>query len=99
MSADSAITNTTPTSTVDLPIGRWFCLELVLTFGAAGSARSYLDGNELTSLRIDENTVISPPLSGSYLGIAIQDPGMALPAYDYWVDEFAIDTTQIGCMR
>ena len=95
----SSITGTYRGSTVDLPLGRWLCLELVVTYGASGSARSYLDGQEVTSLRIDENTLTSPPINGNYFGIAVDSTGTNTPAYDYWVDEIAIDTTPIGCNR
>lgn len=73
----------------------------MVTYGPAGSGaiRSYLDGQELTSLRIDEATQATPPTSGMFLGIAVDDPGAPTPAYDYWVDEVAVDTTQIGCTR
>lgn len=95
----SSITGTNRVSAVALPTGRWFCLELEVTYGQPGTVRSYLDGAELTALRLDETTAASPPTSGFYLGLAIDDPGTPAPAYEYWVDEVAFDTTRVGCAR
>lgn len=47
--------------------------------------------------------VLGPDLSaafgGVFLGIALDSPTRALPAYDQWFDEVAFDTTRIGCDR
>lgn len=96
---DNSITGTHRASGVDLPSGRWVCLELVVTVGPSGSVRSYLDDQELTSLRIDETTLSTPPTSGVFLGLAIEDPAAPTPPYGYWVDEVALDTARIGCQR
>lgn len=99
LSLHSSITNSYRQSAVDLPTGRWVCFELVVTYGQAGTVRSYLDGQELSSLRLDETTLATPPASALFLGLAIEDPGTPTPAYDYWIDEVALDTTRIGCAR
>lgn len=99
LSTYSTITGSYRASAIPLPTNRWTCVELVIDVGQPGSVRVYLDDEELTDLRLDEQTAITPALSGGYFGFAFDAPDSPLPGYEYWIDEVALDVTRIGCMR
>jgi hypothetical protein len=79
------------TSATALPLDRWVCLEWEML---SGETRTYLDGTELTDLYRAGNDVLAFDhfnLGYDFFKSANQ------PAYDLYIDDFALDTTRIGC--
>jgi hypothetical protein len=99
LSTYSTITGSYREEPIALPTNRWICVELVIDIGQPGTVRAYLDGEELTDLRLDEQTDISPALTGGYFGFAFDTPDTPLAPFQYWLDEVALDDERIGCTR
>jgi hypothetical protein len=88
-----ASTNTTKTSRAVFPVEQWTCVELLLN-AAAQTAKIWVDGVEDTDLAA--GGLLLGNLKYLELGLQFAVVGPA-PAYDVWIDDFAIDPNRIGC--
>lgn len=82
------------TSTVIIPFDRWFCVQMRITIGTAGSVATWIDG--IPAARLDN--VVTRPTAGDienvHAGMFNADP---VGANDLWTDELAIGTEPIDC--
>jgi hypothetical protein len=89
------------TSSNALPTDQWVCLEYQVQTTSSGGT-SFLKLLQWGSV-IDDGGSFQlpsgdPPLSKLFLGFEqTLDPGT--PAFDYWIDEIAIDSSPIGCSK
>lgn len=92
---ENTLTGQTTSSSTELPIGRWVCLELQVTDGTPGRVRFFLDG----TLLIDEsqNTVAMPVLDTVGVGVINLDTKNPQPPIRIWIDEVAVASETIGC--
>jgi hypothetical protein len=89
-----------PLSATPFPTARWACFEMVLQRGGTtGQLSVYLDGNELMDLRQSFQPSSFPKFREAIFGTLTNSPGRTLAAFDFWVDEVALDTQRIGCDR
>jgi hypothetical protein len=86
-------------------IGRWVCVELGLD-NSAGTADLFLDGAVTPSLSLAGTPVRKDPLDPQslnidFLAFEYYNPksSLAMPAFDAWIDEVAVDSTRVGCTR
>jgi hypothetical protein len=86
-------------SPVAMPLDRWVCVELEVLATASGYPRLWLDGAEVTALKVTQNLAGSPPIGSVQLGINIYKPPTAAPAHDVWYDEVIVDGTRVGCTK
>lgn len=87
------------TSATQLPLNRWVCLELRITWGdaATGHVRVLVDDVPVADLDDYSANNDVPLLSNGYFGMYYNpSPGFA---YDLWIDELAIGTAPIGCVN
>jgi len=82
------------------PVDRWVCVEVGLDYAAPDAsatvgARVFLDGVEQAPLSGPPFDPM-PPLSLWSLGLEMNLES-GVPPFAYWVDELAIDASQIGC--
>lgn len=81
-------------STVDVPLDRWFCVQLRFTIETAGTVETWIDGAAAASLA----GVDTQPLGGLTNVHAGLFTGPAGGANDMWTDELAIGTQPIACL-
>jgi hypothetical protein len=87
------------TSATAVPRDRWVCLEWLVDAGTPNQVRVFVDGTELGDLHLLQSTQPANPLQVLNFYFAFFNAAVALPAYDYYLDEIAVDTTQVGCDR
>ena len=91
--------STSLTSQTDLPLDRWFCLELKVVNAVAGEVQIWLDGVEVTDLHYNGDTTMNPPVGRFSIGTALFGDSAVRPAFDVWFDELGLDDQRIGCSR
>ncbi|HZS41512.1 MAG TPA: hypothetical protein VFF06_32000 [Polyangia bacterium] len=92
---------TSAVSAAPFPTDRWVCLEweVVSAAGATGALHLSLDGQPLQSVDLTGAvTQPSPALDAVAIGLDVNATG-AMSALDLWIDELAIDTQPIGCLK
>jgi hypothetical protein len=88
----------TTDSTTAMPLDRWVCVELGIVPSAGKlDLRLWLDDTEINDARLP---AVSIPTGARnfQVGFGTNNPP-AMPAVDYWLDEVAVDGSQIGCSR
>jgi hypothetical protein len=94
------VTSPSATSTNPLPMDQWVCLEYQIET-TTSSGTSFLKLLQAGSVIDDAGSVqilAGEPLTKLYLGFEESlTAGMA--AFDYWIDEIAIDNSPIGCSK
>jgi hypothetical protein len=87
-------------SAIKVPRDRWVCLEWLIDTGTPNQVRVFLDGSEVPDLHLLQSTQpATNPLAHLKAEFAFFGSAVDLPAYDYYLDEIAIDKNQIGCDR
>ena len=86
-------------STTSFPLDRWVCFETQIATTEPGSARLWLDDNEVTTVSFSGTTQQSPPLARVTLGAAIFVEPDTLLETNLWVDEVVVDSARVGCSR
>ena len=82
-------------STTKLPLGRWACIQLVMSQGSASGAISIsLDGSPINDLSVSAPT---PTIVRVFAGIDFNNNSAAIPAYDVWLDELVVDNMPVSC--
>ncbi|MGD0679189.1 MAG: hypothetical protein ABSC94_27640 [Polyangiaceae bacterium] len=86
-------------STVALPQGVWTCFEWSVGLtGTMGSISLYMNGTEVPGTALtfpSTGNVAIPSLVEQRVGYERYNSG---PASDVWIDDYAIGTSQLGCM-
>lgn len=92
---DNAVANDSSTYSADpVPVGRWFCLEWVVTIGTAGHHSVYID--DVAVIDADENTVGTMVAPYDRVQVGFTAPSSDTPR-ELFVDDVAIAPTRIGC--
>jgi hypothetical protein len=85
------------------PVNRWACIE----FGwdnTVGTGQLWVDGSSVLTLSgptLKKDSLDPQSLNVDYvqLGYSNSRSGRAMPAFDAWIDEIAVDVRPIGCAR
>ena len=85
-------------TTVQLPVGRWACVQMEMPSGSTATARVFIDGSEVTDVAIARATT-QPRPSHMYTGLTWIGTISSLPASDVWIDELIIDTAPTSCAQ
>lgn len=85
-------------TTVQLPLGRWACLQMEMPSGSTATARVFLDGAEISDVAITR-TSAQPPPTHVYTGLTWIGDIASLPASEVWIDEIVIDTAPTSCAQ
>lgn len=85
-------------TTVQLPMGRWACLQMEMPSNSTATARLFLDGAEITDVAITR-TSAQPPPTHVYTGLTWIGDIPSLPAGEVWIDEIVIDTSPTSCAQ
>ncbi|MBA3540933.1 MAG: hypothetical protein H0T79_15075 [Deltaproteobacteria bacterium] len=83
-------------TTVQLPIDRWTCLQMAMPSGTTDTARLYVDGQEVTDVAIAKATV-QPRPTHVYIGLEWVGTVASQPAVDAWFDEIIVDDAPTSC--
>jgi hypothetical protein len=76
----------------------WHCAEWFVDAAGGGSYQFYIDGTEVTSIRITNgNRRTELPTVFNTLSVGWNNYQGAAPGFVAWIDEIAVDTTRIGC--
>jgi hypothetical protein len=81
-----------------VPIGRWACWEWEIA-GVTNEQRFWLDGQEVTDMRIGAAQGWTAPRSGNVtVGWDAYHGSPTIPdGFDIWFDEIAVASDRIGC--
>jgi hypothetical protein len=75
----------------------WHCAEWFVD-GGTQSYQFYLDGTEVTSIRItNANKRADLPMVFTSLSVGWNNYQAAAPGFVAWIDEIAVNSTRIGC--
>jgi hypothetical protein len=83
-------------ATVDLPLDRWFCLEIEMPSGSTTTARAFLDGAEVTDVALAQTSAQTAP-DHIYIGFMWVNTITSQPQELGWLDDVVIDTSPIPC--
>jgi hypothetical protein len=90
--------SSTVSSSTAIPLDRWVCMEWQVTQNTAGEMRLWLDEQEVSDAHFVGDDTTTPPAGRISVGMAFFGQP-AIPAFDVWFDEVAIDAGRIGCER
>jgi hypothetical protein len=95
------VTSPTATSAATMPLDQWVCLEYQLQTRTDTSSTSFLELLQADTV-IDNAGAVQilsgEPLTRLFLGFEQELPPNN-PAFDYWIDEVAVDNKPIGCSK
>lgn len=83
-------------ATTQLPLDRWFCLQMEMPTGSTSTVRAYVDAVEVTDIALTKTTA-QPPPDQVYFGFMWVGTISSLPAAAGWMDDVAVGTTPISC--
>jgi hypothetical protein len=78
-----------------LVLDAWHCIEWEVIEGS-GQIGVWLDNNVVQTLSL--SNVVTPPYDQMKLGLAFGSPPVQ-SAFDVWLDDLRVETTQVGCSR
>ena len=88
-------TNGIAISSTRAPLAQWVCFEMEVD-STGRDVNVWMNGSAVGDL--SGSTPIGDPQLLS-VGLLYDKPSAIWPAYDAWFDEFAVDTSRIGCLR